>query len=89
MALRSNLPLLMVRATIERQKQQQPKLTLERMADESGVAVSVLASLNTNKQTRIAFQTIERLLEYFNRYFPTEIGDLLVWERDQAAGGET
>jgi len=51
------------------------------MAEESGVSLSVLAALNTDKSQRIDYATVDQLLTYFNSYFKVTTNDLLVWER--------
>jgi len=53
------------------------------MAEESGVSLSVLAALNTNKSQRIDYATIDQLLTYFNSYFKVTTNDLLAWERSR------
>ena len=50
------------------------------MAEESGVSLSVLAALNTDRNQRIDYATIDQLLTYFNSYFKVTTNDLLVWE---------
>ena len=50
------------------------------MAEESGVSLSVLAALNTDRNQRIDYATIDQLLTYFNAYFKVTTNDLLVWE---------
>jgi transcriptional regulator with XRE-family HTH domain len=79
------LRLLIARVNVERARQGQPPLSLRRLAEESGVSLSVLAALNTGRSQRIDYATIDQLLNYFNRYFTVTTSDLLVWEqRDEA-----
>ncbi len=73
--------LLLARVNVERARQGKPALSLRRMAEESGVSLSVLAALNTDKSQRIDYATVDQLLTYFNSYFKVTTNDLLVWER--------
>jgi hypothetical protein len=81
------LRLLLARANVERATQGAPPLSLRRLSEESGVSLSVLASLNTGRSQRIDYNTIDHLLDYFNRYFHVTTGDLLAWE--QATEGDS
>jgi hypothetical protein len=73
--------LLLARVNVERARQGKPALSLRRMAEESGVSLSVLAALNTNKSQRIDYTTVDQLLTYFNFYFRVTTNDLLTWEQ--------
>jgi transcriptional regulator with XRE-family HTH domain len=77
------LRLLLARANVERARQGQSALSLRRLADESGVSLSVLAALHTGKSQRIDYTTIDHLLTYFNHYFQVTTDDLLSWEEPQ------
>ncbi len=76
-----NLRLLIARVNVEQAKQGGPSLSLRRLAAESGVSLSVLAALNTGKNQRIDYTTIDHLLAYFNTYFQVTTSDLLAWEQ--------
>jgi DNA-binding Xre family transcriptional regulator len=76
-----HLRLLLARVNVERAKKGAPALSLRRLAAESGVSLSVLAALNTGRNQRIDYVTLDRLLNYFNCYFSVTINDLLAWER--------
>ncbi len=80
MTISCQLRLLLARANVERAKLGQPALSLRRLADESGVSLSVLATLHTGKSQRVDYTTIDHLLTYFNRYFQVTTNDLLTWE---------
>ena len=80
MTISCQLRLLLARANVERAKQRKPALSLRRLAEESGVSLSVLAALHTGKSQRIDYTTIDHLLTYFNRYFQVTTDDLLTWE---------
>lgn len=80
MTISCQLRLLLARANVERAKQGQPALSLRRLAEESGVSLSVLATLHTGKSQRIDYTTIDHLLTYFNRYFQVTTDDLLTWQ---------
>ena len=77
--------LLLARVNVERIKEGKPTLSLRRLAQESGVSLSVLAALHTGKSQRIDYATIDHLLIYFNRYLKVTIADLLTWEQPQEA----
>ena len=80
MTISCQLRLLLARANVERAKQRKPALSLRRLAEESGVSLSVLAALHTGKSQRIDYTTIDHLLTYFNGYFQVTTDDLLTWE---------
>jgi DNA-binding Xre family transcriptional regulator len=80
MPISCRLRVVLAQLNVERAKMSQPALSLRRLALESGVSLSVLAALNTGKSQRIDYATIDRLLMYFNRFFPVRIDDLLRWE---------
>jgi transcriptional regulator with XRE-family HTH domain len=75
------LRLLLARVNVERAKRGVGALSLRRLAEESGVSLSVLAALHTGKNQRIDYTTIDQLLTYFNSYFTVTTNDLLSWER--------
>ena len=79
------LRLLLARVNLERVKQDEPALSLRRLAEESGVSLSVLAALHTGKSQRIDYATIDHLLTYFNQYLKVTTADLLTWEQPQEA----
>jgi len=74
---------LLARLNVERAKHGKSALSLRRLAEESGIAQSVLVALHTGKSHRIDYATVDRLLTYFNRFFPVSMNDLLVWEAAQ------
>jgi DNA-binding Xre family transcriptional regulator len=76
-----HLRILLARVNVERAKQGKPTLSLRRLAGESGVSLSVLAALNTGRSQRIDYTTLDRLLDYFSRYFSVTMNDLLFWEQ--------
>ncbi len=73
--------LLLARVNVERVRQGKPALSLRRLAEESGVSLSVLAALNTDRSQRIDYTTIDQLLTYFSAYFAVTVDDLLTWEQ--------
>ena len=81
MTISCKFRLLLARVNVERVGQGKPVLSLRRLAEESGVSLSVLAALNTGKSQRIDYDTVDQLLTYFNAYFTVTINDLLTWER--------
>jgi DNA-binding Xre family transcriptional regulator len=77
-----HLRVMLAKANVERAKQGKPTLSLRSLARESGVSLSVLASLHTGRSQRIDYTTIDRLLNYFSFYFNNvSIDDLFVWEK--------
>lgn len=85
MTISCRLRLMLAQVNVERARCEQPAVSLRQLATESGVSLSVLASLHTGRNQRIDFQTIDRLLDYFNRYFRVSAADLLVWEPSTSA----
>lgn len=83
MTISCRMRLLLARVNVERASQGNPPMSLRRLSEESGVSLSVLASLHTGRSQRIDYNTIDHLLGYFNRYFHTTAGDLLAWEQPQ------
>ena len=86
MTVSCHLRILLAKANVERARQGKPTLSLRRLAAESGVSLSVLAALNTGRNQRIDYATLDRLLNYFNCYFSVTINDLLIWERTPEGG---
>ena len=81
MTINCNLRILLAKVNVERAKQGKPILSLRQLAKETGVSLSVLASLNTRRSRRIDFITLDRLLNYFSSYLKITINDLLEWEK--------
>lgn len=80
MPVSCRLRVVLAQLNVDRAKNGQPALSLRRLAQESGVSLSVLAALNTGKSQRIDYSTIDRLLTYFNRFLPIRMDDLFRWE---------
>ena len=83
MTVSCKLRVLLARVNVVRADQRQPPLSLRRLAEESGVSLSVLAALNTGRSQRIDYHTVDSLLRYFNSYFTVTTNDLLSWEWEQ------
>ena len=81
MTISCQLRLLIARVNVERVRQGKQPLTLRRLAEESGVSLSVLAALNTGRSQRIDYATIDQLLSYFSRYFAVTTSDLLAFKQ--------
>lgn len=75
--------IFLAQLNLERAKQGQPAVSLRRLAQESGVSQSVLFTLHTERNQRIDYATIDRLLSYFNCFLPVRMDDLLTWEPAQ------
>lgn len=80
MPIACKLRVLHAKVNLKRAEQGQSPLSLRRLADESGVSLSVVAALNTGHSQRIDYATIDRLLNYFSSYFRVTTSDLLSWE---------
>ena len=86
MTITCHLRVLVAKANVERAKQGKPTLSLRSLARESGVSLSVLASLHTGRSQRVDYITIDRLLNYFSYYFNVSVDDLFVWEKQGQEG---
>jgi hypothetical protein len=86
MTITCHLRVLVAKANVERAKQGKPTLSLRSLARESGVSLSVLASLHTGRSQRVDYTTIDRLLNYFSYYFNVSVDDLFVWEKPAKDG---
>lgn len=82
MSVSCRLRVVLAQLNVERLKSDQPAISLRRLAQESGVSLSVLASLHAGRSQRVDYATIDRLLTYFNRFLPVSIDDLFRWEAD-------
>ncbi len=80
MPLRSNLRLLLAQTNVKRAERNEVALSLRQLANETNISLSVLLALMHNRSKRIDYDTVDRLLSYFQQYMPVGIGDLLVWE---------
>lgn len=85
MTILCHLRILLAKVNVERARQGTPPLSLRRLASESGVSLSALTALNTGRSQRVDYATIDRLLNYFNRYITVTISDLLTWEHTAAS----
>lgn len=83
MPVSCRLRILLAQLNLERAKQGQPAVSLRRLAQERGVSQSVLIALHTERNQRIDYATIDRLLSYFGRFMPVRMDDLLTWEPAQ------
>ncbi len=86
MTITCHLRVLLAKANVERAKLGKPALSLRSLARESGVSLSVLASLHTGRSQRVDYTTIDRLLNYFSYYFNVSVDDLFVWEKPGQEG---
>jgi transcriptional regulator with XRE-family HTH domain len=86
MTITCHLRVLVAKVNVERVKQGKPTLSLRSLARESGVSLSVLASLHTGRSQRVDYTTIDRLLNYFSYYFNVSVDDLFVWEKQGQEG---
>jgi DNA-binding Xre family transcriptional regulator len=80
MTISCRLRVLLARANLVRAQRDLAPLSLRQLATESGVSLSVLTALNTGRNQRIDYHTIDRLLVYFAQYFQVTTSDLLSWE---------
>lgn len=80
MPVACQLRILLARLNVERARQNQPAVSLRRLAKESGVSLSVVVALHAGRNQRIDFATLDRLLTYFSRSLDVGIKDLLAWQ---------
>lgn len=73
MPIRCNLKVLIARENLKRAERGDQPVSMRRLADDTGLALSSLALLATNKTQRIDYKTIDKLCVYFG----VEVGDLL------------
>jgi DNA-binding Xre family transcriptional regulator len=85
MTISCRLRLLLAQVNVERARGGQAGVSLRQLAQESGVSLSVLTALNTDRSQRIDYQTIDRLLGFFNRYLTVTTTDLLAWDANAPA----
>lgn len=76
--IRSRLKLLIAERNLERLKSNQPQLTLQQIAREAGLAVSTINGLTTTRSSRIDFETLSALCNYFH----VQPGDILEFIAD-------
>ena len=88
MPVSCRLRILLAQLNVERAKKGQRALSLRRLAQESGVAQSVLVALHTGRSQRIDYATIDRLLSYFSRFLPVSMEDFLAWEPEPESKAE-
>ncbi len=86
MPLRSNLRLLLAQTNVKRAERNEVSLSLRQLANETNISLSVLLALMHNRSKRIDYDTVDRLLNYFQQYMPVGTGDLLVWEPGEEQG---
>lgn len=86
MTITCHLRVLLAKTNVERSKLGKPALSLRSLSKESGVSLSVLASLHTGRSQRVDYTTIDRLLTYFNHYLNVSVDDLFVWEKPGEEG---
>lgn len=84
MPVSCQLRVLLARLNVERAKRRQPAVSVRRLAEESGVSLSVVAALHTGRSRRIDFATLDRLLAYFNRFLSVTMDDLITWEATES-----
>ena len=83
MPVSCQLRVLLARLNVERARRRQPAVSVRRLAEESGVSLSVVAALHTGRSRRIDFATLDRLLAYFNRFLAVSMDDLITWEAEE------
>lgn len=88
MPVTCQLRVLLARLNVERARERQPAVSVRRLAQESGVSLSVVAALHTGRSQRIDYGTLDRLLAYFSRFFAVSMDDLLVWEPHEVGSGK-
>ncbi|WP_054535519.1 helix-turn-helix domain-containing protein [Herpetosiphon geysericola] len=81
MAVRSRLKVLIAQYNVKRLKANQPTLTLRRLAEETGLALSTINGLTTPRASRVDFKTLNALCEYFD----VQPGEILEYLKDNMA----
>ncbi len=81
MTIKCNLRILLAKMNVELARQGKSAVSLRKLAKETGVSLSVLASLHTGRSKRIDYITLDRLLTYFSAYVKVSMNDLLEWEK--------
>lgn len=66
MAVRSRLKVLIAERNLDRVRANQPPLTLRRLAEETGLALSTVNGLTTTRANRVDFNTLNALCRYFD-----------------------
>lgn len=79
--IKSNLPVILAKANVERAKLEKPPLTVADLSKELDCAYTTVQRLHENTAKRVDFLTIAKVCEFFG----CEIGDLLVVDVDEAA----
>lgn len=72
--------MLHAQLNVKRAEQKKRPLSLRQLAVATGVSQSVLLTLYHDRSKRIDYETIDRLLSYFNHHITVTTNDLLVWE---------
>jgi putative transcriptional regulator len=57
------------------------QVTLEEVAEQTGITVAALSRIENNKNERIDFETIQKLCTFYG----VPVGDLLMIEEEQSA----
>ena len=75
MAVHAALKLLITQENVARLQRREPALTIQMLAELTGLATSTITGLTTGRANRIDFRTIDTLC----RFFQVQPGALLVW----------
>ncbi len=79
-----NLRLLYAQLNVKRAEEKQSAISLRQLAIEAGIPQSVLLSLYHDRNKRIDYDTIDKLLSYFRNHMLINTCDLLIWEAASA-----
>ena len=79
MPIRCNLKVVIARENLRRAEARRPPVTMRALARDTGLALSVLSKLATNRSQRVDYKTIDKLCDYFG----VGVGELLVREPSQ------
>ncbi len=64
MAVRSRLKLLLMEKNLARAKAGEPPLTIRKLAEETGLALSTITGLTANRARRVDYDTLNALCNY-------------------------
>ncbi len=79
MAIRSRLKVLLYQWNLERVRAGDKPVSVLELAHATGVAYSALRKLLDNKSTRVDFETLDKLMRYFDT---DDLDDILEYTRD-------
>ena len=74
--IKSNLKVLIAKENVKRAEAKQPALTIRGLARETGLTLSVVSNFAINRSTRVDYNTLDHLCEFFK----VGVGEVLIHE---------